>query len=169
MIRRTLIALVLPLSATIAVQARAEPDFDAPAMAKALAGSNVSLEQGLKASQREGTPISAKYEIEDGALQLSVYTMNNDRYSEVIVEHHSGAIAKSEAIAEGRDLKAAGVQSAAMTKAKTSLAAAVAAAVKANDGYRAIAVEPKLQDGHALAQIVLMRGEEVKNVSQKLD
>src|SRR5690242_16127036 len=96
----------------------AEGGMDAAALAKALPQATVSLDQGLKASGREGTPISAKYEIENGALQLSVYTMKGAKFSEVIVDHKSGAIAKAEPITEGDDLKAAQAQSAAMTKAK---------------------------------------------------
>jgi hypothetical protein len=50
------------------------------------------LDQGLKASEREGKPISGKYEIADGALQLSVYTIKGNQLSEVIDDHKTGAI-----------------------------------------------------------------------------
>jgi hypothetical protein len=39
----------------------------------------VSLDDGLRASETRGTPISAKFEIEDGKLQLSVYTKKDDK------------------------------------------------------------------------------------------
>ncbi len=144
-------------------------DMNPAEMAKALAQAPVALEQGLKASKAKGTPISAKYEIEKGALQLSVYTMNNDRYSEVIVDRRTGAVEKSETITEGGDLKAAGTQGAAVSRAKTTLEAAVARAVKANDGYRAVSVEPELAQGTPVAVIVLMKGQDVKKVTEKLD
>jgi len=61
---------------------------------------SVSLDQGLKASEREGKPISGKFEIADGALQLSVYTMKGDQFAEVIVDHKSGSVKKSEPITD---------------------------------------------------------------------
>jgi hypothetical protein len=150
-------------------QSRAEDEPDAAALAKALPEATVSLEQGLKASGREGKPISAKYEIEDGALQLSVYTVNRDQYTEVVVDHKSGAIKKTDAIIAGEDLKAAGAQGAAMSKAKIPLESAVGNALKAWPGYRAVAVEPTLEKGHPAATTTLMKGQDTKKVTQTLD
>jgi len=144
-------------------------EMDAAAMAKALTEATVSLDQGLKASSRDATPISGKYEIEHGALQLSVYTMKGANFSEVIVDHNSGVIKKSEPITDADDMKAAKTQGAAMTKAKLTLDAAVGNAVKANAGYRAISVEPKVDGGKPVATVVLMKGQDVKKVTQKLD
>ena len=142
---------------------------DSVALAKALPQATVSLDQGLKASEREGKPISAKYEIENGALQLSVYTMKGNQFSEVIVDHTSGSIKKAEPITDADDMKAAQEQSAAMAKAKLSLDAPVGGAVKANSGYRAVSVIPMLDGGQAVAAITLMKGEEVKKVTEKLE
>jgi len=148
----------------------AEEGGDPAALAKALTGARVSLERGLKASEKVGRPISAKYELDEGALQLSVYTSTGaDKFSEVIVDHKTGAVKKREAITEGDDLKDAKEQSEAMAKAKVPLAKAVGNAVEANRGYRAVSVMPALKDGHPVAQITLMHGENVKNVMQKLD
>ncbi len=163
------IVAFIPLLFASLPQSWAEDETDAAALAKALPQATVSLEQGLKASEREGKPISAKYEIEDGALQLSVYTVNRDQYSEVIVDHKSGAIKKSDAITEGEDLKAAGVQGTAMSKAKMSLEAAVGNALKAWPGYRAVGVEPALEKGHPVATTTLMKGQDVKKVTETLD
>src|ERR1700724_4906195 len=88
-----LIAAVVFWSAALAA-AWAEAD-DPKALAAALKDATATLQGGLKASEREGTPISAKFEIEDGKLQLSVYTMKGDKFSEVIVDHKSGAIKKA--------------------------------------------------------------------------
>jgi hypothetical protein len=41
-------------------------------LAKALKDAKIPLQLGLTASAKEGKPISAKYEVEDGKLQLSV-------------------------------------------------------------------------------------------------
>lgn len=151
------------------LSSRAEEEMNPAAMAKALPEASVLLDQGLKASARDGTPISGKYEIEHGALQLSVYTMKGAQFSEVIVDHKSGAIKKSEPVTDADDMKAAQAQSAAMAKAKLTLDAAVGNAVKANAGYRAVSVEPVLDGGRPIATVVLMKGEDVKKVSEKLD
>ena len=91
---------------------RAEGDFDPAAMANALSGTPVFARPGNESQRPQGVPISTKYEIEDGKLQLSVYTMNRDQFSEVIVDHKTGAIDKSAAITRGEDLKDAGAQGA---------------------------------------------------------
>jgi hypothetical protein len=148
---------------------RAEDEDNSAALAKALPQASVSLEQGLKASERQGKPISAKYEIEDGTLQLSVYTIKGDQFSEVIVDHKSGSITKAEPITDAADMKEAQEQSAAVAKAKLPLDAAVDGAVKANSGYRAVGVIPMLDGGQPVATITLMKGDDVKKVMEKLD
>src|SRR5438094_616176 len=89
----SLIAAVGFWSAALA-PAWAEAD-DPKALAAALKDATATLQGGLKASEREGTPISAKFEIEDGKLQLSVYTMKDDGFMEVVADPKSGAIAKA--------------------------------------------------------------------------
>jgi len=58
----------------------------------ALKAAKVSLENGLTASEREGKPISGKFEVDEGKLQLSVYTMKGDKFSEVVVDHKTGKV-----------------------------------------------------------------------------
>ena len=99
-----------------AVPARAEADE--AALAAALKNASATLQGGLKASEAQGTPISAKFEIEDGKLQLSVYTMKGNDFMEVVADPNTGAIAKSEKITDAGDLKEAAEQKAAMAKAK---------------------------------------------------
>ncbi len=158
--------LIAPLVAAFALSASAEEKSDLAAKMK---NAKVSLERGMAASKSKGTPISAKYEIEDGKLQLSVYTAKGDAFSEVIVDHKTGKVAKSEPINGGDDLAAAKSQNEAMSKAKTSLHAAVSKAVKANKGYKAVSATPSLKDGHPTADITLMKGAESKTVSRPLD
>src|SRR5256885_10593424 len=98
----------------------AEAPKNAPALAGALKGATVSLEAGLRASEAEGKAISGKFEIEDGKLQLSVYTSKGGQFFEVIVDHKTGKITKVEPITEADDLKDAKKQSNAMAKAKRS-------------------------------------------------
>ena len=138
-------------------------------LAKALPSAKVSLAKGLTASAREGTPISGKFELEKGKLQLSVYTMKGDTFSEVIVDHKTGKVAKTEPITQGDDLAHAKAQSEAMAKAKRSLDAAASEAVKVNKGYRVVSVMPALKDGHPVADVTLVKDTEWKTVSEKLD
>ena len=146
----------------------AAQDKEQAELAKALQSVTVSLEQGLSAAASTGTPISAKFEVENNNLQLSVYTMKGDQFSEVIVDHKTGQIAKTEKIASGEDLAAAKAQSAAMAKAKQSLQAAVGRAVKANPGFRAVSVTPAVEGDAATAKVRLLQGTTFKTVSEKL-
>jgi hypothetical protein len=56
-----------------------------------------------------------------------------------------------------------------MAKAKLQLDQAAASAVKANGGYRAVSVTPKLTGDVPIADITLMKGAEVKRVTEKLN
>ncbi len=138
-------------------------------LAKALSAAKISLQTGLTASAGAGTPISAKYEVEDGKLQLSVYTMKGPKFSEVIVDHGTGKVAKTAAITSGDDLTAAKAQSEAMAKAKRSLRTVADQAAKENKGYRVVSVMPAVKDGHPVAEVTLVKGNEFKTVSEKLD
>ncbi len=142
---------------------------DCAELAKAVAKAKVSLNQGLSASAREGKPISAKFEIDEGKLQLSVYTAKGDKFSEVIVDHETGTVAKTEPITSGEDLTAAKAQSEAMSKARQSLRATLAKVLKGNPGFRAVSVFPSLKDGHPIAEVTLTKGDEWKTVSEKLE
>ena len=149
--------------------AQKSDDAEHAELAKALRDAKISLQRGLTASTKEGKPISAKYEVEHGKLQLSVYTMKGEKFSEVIVDHKTGKVAKAEPITSGDDLTAAKAQSEAMAKAKRSLDAAASEAVKENKGYRVVSVMPALKDGHPVADVSLVKGAEWKTVSEKLD
>ena len=150
--------------------AQKSDDKEHAELAKALKDAKIPLQRGLTASAKEGKPISAKYEVEDGKLQLSVYTMKGgDKFSEVIVDHKTGKVAKAEPITKADDLAHAKAQSEAMAKAKRSLDAAASEAVKENKGYRVVSVMPALKYGHPVADVTLVKGEEWKTVSEKLD
>ena len=138
-------------------------------LSKTLPAAKVSLQQGMTASMREGKPISAKFEMDEGKLQLSVYTAKGDAFSEVIVDHHTGKVSKAEAITSGENLTAAKTQSEAMSKATQSLEAAVAKVMKSNSGFKAVSAYPALKDGHPIADVTLVKGKQWKAVSAKLD
>ena len=146
-----------------------DQDKDRAELRKAVSQAKVSLEKALSVSNREGKPISAKFEIEEGKLQLSVYTTQNGKFSEIIVNHDTGNVAKVEPISNGEDLTAAKAQGEAMAKTKVSLAAAVLKALKENHGSVAVSVVPSLKDGHPVAEIALVQGDQWKTISEKLD
>src|ERR1700693_6266203 len=135
----------------------------------ALKAAKISLAKGFACAQQKGKPISGKFEIEDGKLQLSVYTANKGKFSEVIVDYKSGKISKSEEIKEGDDLSYSVAQDKAMAKAKKSLRVAADKAVAGNTGYRAVSVVPSLEQGKPMATIVLENATGTKTVSEKLD
>jgi len=170
--RKTTITLAFLVAWVFAMPtcwAQTPDDKEHAELAKALKDAKISLQRGLTASAKEGKPISAKYEVEHGKLQLSVYTMTGDKFSEVIVDHKTGKVAKAEPITQGDDLAHAKAQSEAMAKAKRSLDAAASEAVKDNKGYRVVSVMPALKDGHPVADVTLVKGSEWKTVSEKLD
>jgi hypothetical protein len=144
-------------------------DDDAAAMAAALKETKLTLQDGLKAGEREGRPISAQFEMDDGKLRLSVYTIKGDDFTEVVADPKTGAIVKSEKITDNDELSDAADQKAAMAKATVSLLAAADAAVKDNAGSLAIAIFPDLRDGHAIAEVILLQGATAKTVTEKLD
>jgi hypothetical protein len=142
---------------------------DSAALAAQMKEAKVPLERGLSASAGKGKPISAKYELEEGKLQLSVYTAKGSDFFEVIVDHRTGKIAKAEPITGADDLTAAKSQAEAMSSAKSSLQAAVEKALKANKGYRAVSVEPSMKGGHPNADVKLLKGSDEKTVTERLD
>ena len=161
--------LVAGLIALPTAWAQTYGDKEHAELAKALQGVKMPLERGLTASAKEGKPISGKYEMDEGKLQLSVYTMKGDKFSEVIVDHKTGKVAKAEPITQGDDLTHAKAQSEAMAKAKRSLDAAASVAMKQNKDYRVVSVMPALKGGHPVAEVTLVKGKDWKTVSEKLD
>jgi hypothetical protein len=162
-----LVAAIGFLSAAI-VPAWAEGGDEA-ALAAAMKNAAATLQGGLKASEAQGTPISAKFEIEDGKLQLSVYTMKGNDFMEIIADPNNGAIAKAGKITDAGDLKDAAEQKAAMAKAKVTLLNATETAVNANAGSRAVSIVPEMKNGQATAEVTLLQGTTFKKVMEKLD
>ena len=105
--RNVSIALVSVLAVALCVgpAQAAMTDKEKAELATAVSGAKVTLEQGLMVSKKNGKPVSAKFEIENGKPQLSIYIVKDgSKYSEVIVDHTSGEIAKAEPITGGDDL-----------------------------------------------------------------
>ena len=169
-LRSIFAATVVGLATAALIPARAaDTEKGRAELATALKDAKATLEEGLKISEREGKPISAKFEVEDGKLQLSVYTLKGNDFSEVVADPQTGAIAKAEKITDKEDLEAAAKQKDAMEKAKVSLLAATDKAVKANAGFRAVSILPAMEGGHPAASVTLLQNVTYKTVVEKLD
>ena len=141
----TIVVVVLAVAATASVViAQQSPATGREALAQALKGAWLPLESGLIVGSTQGTPLSAKYEIDDGAFQLSVYTVKTDA-------------------------NAARDQQVAVAVAKRTLDTATASVVKAHAGYRAVSVMPAMNHGRPVAEILLLNGTAWKVVSEPLD
>jgi hypothetical protein len=123
-----------------------EEDETQEALIKAMDATKISLQQGLEASEQHGQPISAKFEIDDGKLQLSIYTAKDGKFSEVLVDYVTGKILKVEPIQGSDDLAAVHEQGAAMTKAKVSLKAVVDKTMSESANVRAVNVLPVVKE-----------------------
>ena len=169
-LRSILAATVVGLATAALIPARAaDTEKERAELATALKDAKATLEGGLKISEREGKPISAKFEVEDGKLQLSVYTLKDNDFSEVVADPQTGAITKAEKITDKEDLEAAAKQKDAMEKAKVTLLAATEQAVKANAGFRAVSIFPAMEGGHPVASVTLLQNVTYKTVVEKLD
>ena len=168
---RTLLAILAIgiVGAAGPIAAADEDEANPAAVAKHLQSAKVTLQQGLTAAESQGQPISGKFEVDEGHFQLSVYTAKGGKFSEVLVDHVTGKVVKSEAITGGDDLFAAKKQMAALAKAKKPLKSAVDQAEQASAGYRAVSVTPKLSNGHAVAVVTLLKGTETKSASESLE
>ena len=169
-LRSILAATVVGLVTAALIPARAaDTEKERAELATALKDAKATLEGGLKISEREGKPISAKFEVEDGKLQLSVYTLKDNDFSEVVVDPQTGAITKAEKITDKEDIEAAAKQKDAMEKSKLTLLAATDKAVKANADFRAVSIFPALEGGHPTASVTLLQNVTYKTVVEKLD
>ena len=154
---------VLAFALSVMPADAAMTDKDKAELATVVSGAKVTLEQGLAASKTNGKPVSGKFEIEDGKPQLSVYTVKDGtKYFEVIVDHASGAVVKAEPITGGDDLTEAKKQSDGMFRATRELREAVREAKHDNPGFLAVSVWPEMKDGHSMANVLLVKGNDWK-------
>ena len=138
-------------------------DKEKAELAPVVAGAKVTLEQGLLTSKKNGKPVSAKFEVENGKPQLSVYTIKDgSKYFEVIVDQTSGEIAKSDPITGGDDLTEAKKQNDGMFRATRELREAVKEAKRDNPGYSAVSVWSEMKDSHSVATVTLVKDNDWK-------
>jgi len=148
---------------------KAGGEDDPAALAAAVAGATVSLERGLALAEGQGTPVSAKFEVEDQAFQLSIHVLAGAALSQMVVDPQTERVVKVEPITGGDDLRAAKGHANAMSKATVPLRAAVERALKASEGSRVVSVVPQLRRGHPMAEVTLASGQAFMKVSEKLD
>jgi hypothetical protein len=168
---RTPTALVSVLAVALwAIPAGAAmSDKEKAELAPVVGSAKVTLEQGLATSKKNGKPVSAKFEIEKGKPQLSIYTVKDgNKYFEVIVDHTSGEIAKAEPITGGDDLTAAKKQNESLFRATRELREAVKEAKRDNPGYLAVSVWSEMKDGHSIATVTLVKDNDWKTVVNDL-
>jgi hypothetical protein len=142
---------------------------DQTALITALKTSKITLEDGIKTSQQNGTPISAKFEMEDDHLQFSAYTMKGDEFNEVVVEPSSGAIKSAEKITNPEDLAAAKAQKSALARSTIPLSTAAQNAARENAEGRLISVVPEINNGKPVATISLLSANSITTILGKLD
>jgi len=152
----------IPVGAAMSDKEKAE-------LSPVVANAKVTLEQGLATSKKNGKPVSAKFEIENGKPQLSIYTVRDgNKYFEVIVDHTSGEIAKVEPITGGDDLTAAKRQNDSLFRATRELREAVKEAKRDNPGYVAVSVWSEMKDSHSIATVTLVKDNDWKTVVNDL-
>ena len=142
---------------------------DHAALASAFEHVKGTLENGLKASERVGKPISAKFSVENGTLQLSIWVASNDGFAEFLLYPAIRMVTETLEVTDPQKLEVATAQKLAMDKATVSLLSATENAVKANDGFRAVSVYPMLEEGDPIAVVTLLGADAFKIVTEKLD
>jgi len=164
------VAALLGFADHNATFANDDEDESQEALIKLLDASKINLQQGLAASEQQGQPISAKFEVDKGKLQLSVYTVKEGKFFEVLVDYTNGKVMKAEPITEGEDLAAANLQNTAMTDAKITLKEAVDKTItQSAKNIRAVRAVPSLKDGHPVASIDVLNYNQFKAIQQPLD
>jgi len=166
---QTLRAALMLAAVGFSTAAMAEDIKDHKALAAALEHVKGTLEDGLKASERIGKPISAKFTLEDGTLQLSFRIAKEDGFAELILYPALRTFSENFDFRDPDKLKAATAQKLAMDRARVSLLSATEKAVKANRGFRAVSAYPVLEEGDPVAVVTLLGAGAYKIAMEKLD
>jgi hypothetical protein len=137
------------------IHARGEID-NPPLPADVLKGTSVTLEEGLRASEIAGKPISARFEVEDGQLQLSVYVVTDTGYAEAIIATDTGILMSAQKMTDPDDLEAARAQNQAVRGATIPLRIATEKVVMNRRGIRGVSVVPETRAGRPGAKVTLL-------------
>ena len=160
-----------------ALTARAEDSKDTQALLDALGKTKLSLVQGMRqAAKAGGVPISAKFEMEDGKLSLSVYTAGKGLSvpaEKNVLQELSGSPEetkwepKTEVFKDVPHVARSAEQLMVMALGKSSLANAIARAQKTQPGT-VFSVTPAVKDHKPVAEILIAEKGKVKKVIQPL-
>src|SRR5205814_5728210 len=112
MTRKLVIGLTAAVSlVAVSLSSRADEEFLATVI-RELPQAAVSLQQAVKTSESEGNPISAEFDVEDGELQISVYTSQGEQFDEVTIDPKSGSIKSAKPLSDAKEINDAQAQSA---------------------------------------------------------
>jgi len=135
----------------------------------ALADSPVTLQAGMAAGAHQGRPVSARFEMPDGDLQLAVFTATRSGFVETILDPKGGVVISTAQVTDADDLAEAIAQKAAMERATVPLVAATERAIEESPGSRAVSVVPELRNGHPVAMVTLQQSKTFVTVLEGLD
>jgi len=157
--------------------ARAEDSKDTQALVEALEKSKVSLLDGVRQAAKGGAvPISAKFELEDGKLSLSVYTAEKGLSvapEANVLQELSGSPEQDkwepqvEVFKDVPHVARSSEQLTLMALGKSSLADAIARAQKAQPGT-VFSVTPVIKNHKAVVEVLVADKGKVKKLIQPL-
>lgn len=122
----------------------------------ALATAPVTLEEALHSAGQRGTPISAKFDMRDGDLRLSVYAAAQSGLIEVLVDPKTGAITALRPLTDPEDLAEAVAQQRVLETAKLPIIAVLHNTAASYPESRVVSVVPERRNGHPVLVMSLL-------------
>ena len=175
--RRSLLsASAIVLAAMFPLLVNADESKDTQALVAALAKSKLTLSEGLRqATKSPAVPISAKFELEDGKLSLSVYTAGKGLAVEPeknVLQELSGSPEdkwepKVEVFKDVPHVARSSEQLTLMAIGKSSLTDIIARVEKAQQGT-VFSVTPAIRNHKPVAEVLVAEKGKVKKLFQPL-
>jgi predicted nucleic acid-binding OB-fold protein len=142
--------------------ARAEDSHDMAPLVQALSKSKLTLLQGVRQAKDHGVVISAKFELEDGKLSLSVYTAEKGLSTPAeknVLEELSGSPEekwepKVEVFKDVEHISRSAEQLAIVAMGRTSVADLIARVQKAQGGT-VLSVKPMIKNHKPVAEVLV--------------
>jgi hypothetical protein len=163
------LVVFITAGATPAAAGDRDEQPDPVALWAALEDAGTALEAGLIAAEQRGRPVSARFDMEDGDLELVVDIATDDGLYQMAVDPNIAAVLWAERISSSDDLADATAQKAAIERAKLSLLSVVQQTLREHQVARAVDVTPELRDGHPVAVITLLANGKFAKVSRWLE
>ena len=175
--RRSLLsASAIALVAMFPLSANADESKDTQALVAALAKSKLTLSEGMRqATKSPAVPISAKFELEDGKLSLSVYTAGKGLAVEPeknVLQELSGSPEdkwepKVEVFKDVPHVARSSEQLTLMALGKSSLTDIIARVEKTQQG-KVFSVTPTIRNHKPVAEVLVAEKGKVKKLFQPL-